>query len=499
MSTSDDTRYDHVFRGALIYDGTGAPPFAGEVAVARRPHRASSAPPAPFPPAPARTEHDLKGRALSPGFIDAHTHDDRIVLDAPDMLPKISQGVTTVVAGNCGISLAPVTFDGDPPAPMNLLGGKEAYEFPRFADYANGRRRDRARRSTSRRSSAIRRSGSRTMSDIKVGATKAEVAAMLDHVDEAMENGAAGFSTGLFYPTNAAADIDEVAPSRRASPSMAASTPPTCATRPTACSTRSTRRWRRRAGRRSRSSSRTTNAPHPRNWGRTKETLPVIEAASHKQPVAARLLSLRGGLDQPPRGPRHRRVPDHDRLVAPHPEMGGRDLADIAKEWGVDIHEAARRLDPAGAIYFQMDEDDVRRVMSFPLTMIGSDGLPHDAHPHPRLWGTFPRVIGHYARDEKLFPLETAIHKMTGLTAEHVPAQGPRQDRARRLSPISSSSIPRRSSTRRPMTTRASSRRASTRSMSTARSATPRARAWSDGRDGWWAGRTEASETPTYP
>jgi N-acyl-D-amino-acid deacylase len=101
----------------------------------------------------------------------------------------------------------------------------------------------------------------------------------------------------------------------------------------------------------------------------------------------------------------------------PHPETGGRYLKDIAAEWDVDIHEAARRLDPAGAIYFQMDEADVRRVMRFPLAMIGSDGLPHDAHPHPRLWGTFPRVIGHYARDEKLFPLETAIHKMTGLTA----------------------------------------------------------------------------------
>jgi N-acyl-D-amino-acid deacylase len=50
--------------------------------------------------------------------------------------------------------------------------------------------------------------------------------------------------------------------------------------------------------------------------------------------------------------------------------------------------------------------------------MIGSDGLPHDSHPHPRLWGTFPRVIGHYARDERLFPIETAIHKMTGLPAK---------------------------------------------------------------------------------
>ena len=81
-------------------------------------------------------EHDLKGRALSPGFIDTHTHDDRIVLDAPDMLPKMSQGVTTVVTGNCGISLAPVTFTGDPPAPMNLIGSRKAYEFPTFADYA---------------------------------------------------------------------------------------------------------------------------------------------------------------------------------------------------------------------------------------------------------------------------------------------------------------------------------------------------------------------------
>ncbi|MBA3517051.1 MAG: amidohydrolase family protein, partial [Rhizobiales bacterium] len=102
----------------------------------------------------------------------------------------------------------------------------------------------------------------------------------------------------------------------------------------------------------------------------------------------------------------------------PHPEATGRDLSDIAADWGVDLAQAARRLDPAGAIYFQMDEADVRRVLSFPLTMIGSDGLPHDDHPHPRLWGTFPRVLGRYARELGLFPLETAIHKMTGMPAE---------------------------------------------------------------------------------
>jgi N-acyl-D-amino-acid deacylase len=65
-----------------------------------------------------------------------------------------------------------------------------------------------------------------------------------------------------------------------------------------------------------------------------------------------------------------------------------------------------------------MDEADVERILAYPETMIGSDGLPHDRFPHPRLWGAFPRVLGHYTRERGLFPLETAVHKMTGLSAE---------------------------------------------------------------------------------
>jgi N-acyl-D-amino-acid deacylase len=75
------------------------------------------------------------------------------------------------------------------------------------------------------------------------------------------------------------------------------------------------------------------------------------------------------------------------------------------------------RLLPAGAIYFSMHEADVQRILKFEDTMVGSDGIPHDIKPHPRLWGTFPRVLGHYSRDIGLFPLETAVYKMTGLTA----------------------------------------------------------------------------------
>ena len=80
-------------------------------------------------------------------------------------------------------------------------------------------------------------------------------------------------------------------------------------------------------------------------------------------------------------------------------------------------YEAAERLLPAGGIFFQMDEPDVRRIMAHHLAMIGSDGLPHDTFPHPGLWGTFPRVLGHYARDIGLFSMEAAVNKMTGHTA----------------------------------------------------------------------------------
>jgi N-acyl-D-amino-acid deacylase len=202
-------RYDHVFRNAMLYDGTGAAPFAGELAVLGD-RIARVGPPGSVPPGRGTSEHDLNGRALAPGFIDAHTHDDRIVLDAPDMLMKISQGVTTVVTGNCGISLAPVTFEGEPPAPMNLLGSAAAYQFPTFRDYADAIAWTVPGVNVAALvgHSALRLA---TMSDIRLKASPTEVDGMLALADEAMEHGAAGFSTGLFYPTNAAADIEEVA------------------------------------------------------------------------------------------------------------------------------------------------------------------------------------------------------------------------------------------------------------------------------------------------
>jgi len=416
MADPDEPRYDRVFRDALLIDGTGSPPVGGELAV-KGDKIVALGPAGSIERGAAMEEHDLKGRALSPGFIDTHTHDDRLVLDAPDVLPKISQGVTTVVTGNCGISLAPVTFQDDPPAPMNLLGSRRAYEFPSFADYARAIAESVPAVNVAALigHSALRLA---TMSDIGVKAGEAEIAAMLDHAEEAMENGAAGFSTGLFYPTNAAADIDEVSrvAARFAKHGGVYATHMRSEAEGVLDSIDETLATAKRAD------IPVVISHHkcagPRNWGRTRETLPVIEAAAKRQPVgldaypyAAGSTNLRADL-----------VTDEFRIMITwsraHPEATGRDLKDIAAGWGVDLHDAARRLDPAGAIYFQMDDADVERVLRFPLTMIGSDGLPHDDHPHPRLWGTFPRVLGHYSRELGLFPLETAIHKMTGLPAK---------------------------------------------------------------------------------
>jgi N-acyl-D-aspartate/D-glutamate deacylase len=101
----------------------------------------------------------------------------------------------------------------------------------------------------------------------------------------------------------------------------------------------------------------------------------------------------------------------------PMPHAAGRDLAAIARDLGVSEAEAIARLLPAGAVYFHMAEADVARLLAWPRCMVGSDGLPHDAHPHPRLWGAFPRVL-RAAHDAGGLPgLAEAVRKMTSLPA----------------------------------------------------------------------------------
>jgi len=155
------------------------------------------------------------------------------------------------------------------------------------------------------------------------------------------------------------------------------------------------------------------------NFGRSRETLDLInaaieggvDAAMDVYPYTASSSSLME---------RFLTNADAVKVIwsAAHPGQGGRMLGEIAHDWGVSWGEAARRLDPAGAIYFNMDEGDLQRILAHPGCMVGSDGLPGTDKPHPRLWGTFPRVLGRYVRELKLLSLAEGIHKMTGLTAK---------------------------------------------------------------------------------
>lgn len=357
-----------------------------------------------------------EGRVLAPGFIDSHTHDDLAVLETPDMAAKISQGVTTVVTGNCGISLAPLTLSGAPPEPLNLLGGQEAFEFSSFADYRAGiTAAAPAVNVAAMVGHGTLRVGN--LADVSRRADDNELAAMQSQLAEGLENGAIGFSTGLFYAPNSAADMAEVVALARLvgeaggvyvthmrdeHAGVAESIGETVETArqaevPVVIS------HHKCAG--------------PANWGRSTETLRLIGEARQAHsvgldayPYAAGSTVLNPAMVEPG-------VPVMVTWSHAVPEATGRMLDDLAVEWGCDRTVAAARLVPAGAIYFSMDEADVRRILAFPATMIGSDGLPADTHPHPRLWGAFARVAGHYVRDVGLFSLEQAVHKMSGLTA----------------------------------------------------------------------------------
>ena len=132
---------------------------------------------------------------VAPGFIDVHTHDDAVVLDRPEMLPKISQGITTVIVGNCGISLVPLET-ATPPPPLSLLG-RNQFRFARLADY--GAEVERIAPAVNV-AALIGHTSLRikAMSDLNRAANDSEIAQMAGLLQQAMVDGALGLSSGSF-------------------------------------------------------------------------------------------------------------------------------------------------------------------------------------------------------------------------------------------------------------------------------------------------------------
>ena len=406
--------YDTIIRNGQVADGTGKPLFAADVALNGDRIVAVEAPGS----LSGDNEIDAKGKVVAPGFIDVHTHDDTYIIDNPLMEMKASQGVTTVVCGNCGISASPYGRS-DIPHLISLAVKKTSNLAKTFAEFAD--KVDAVKPAINGAfliGHSLLRFDAMNL-DVGREATAVETKAMRDQLDLALEQGAIGMSSGLFYPPAMAATTDEVA--EVAKPLGKWGAVYTAHMRDESENILKSMEETFEIGRRAGASIVVSHhkCAGRANFGRMRETLPKFTDAMKQQEIAFDVYPYVAGSTILRKDMLWR----CDKVLISWSDsvegVSGRDLKDIAAEMGCSVDEACDRLQPAGAIYFMMDEKDVQSAMSHAGSMIGSDGIPFDTHPHPRLWGTFPRVLGHYSRDLKLFPLEDAVRRMTSYSARH--------------------------------------------------------------------------------
>jgi N-acyl-D-amino-acid deacylase len=423
--------YDLIIRGATVYDGSGAPGMQADVGVrGDRIARLGAV------DGRAAEEIDAAGLALAPGFIDVHAHDDLHVLLTPDMDYKVMQGVTTTIAGNCGSGVVPYAAMRDRWGVRYELDG-----IPEWQGYG-GYLETIDRHPPSLNVATLVGHGT-----LRFGAmglerrppTAAELDRMRAWLAEGLEAGAVGYSTGLVYEPGRYAATDELIALARECGRIGGLY--ASHMRDQAAGLLDSIRETIRIGEAGRCPVQVSHhkASGRENWGRVHDSLRLIEQArargidvtADQYPYTANSTALfallqNGALRDDATGSGFGRVRAEDIHIAAargRPDFEGRCLADLADEWDLPAEQAAQRvLDEAGGgvsvVCFIMDEQDIRTVLVHPSTMIGTDGVDSGSRPHPRAFGTYPRVLGAYARDQGLLSWEAAIHKMTGMPAE---------------------------------------------------------------------------------
>jgi N-acyl-D-amino-acid deacylase len=431
--------WDLLITGGTIVDGTGAPAFAGDVAV--RGDRIARVSRERLPSSAAKRVLEATGLVVSPGFIDVHAHLEPLP-QMPDAESHVRQGVTTAFGNPDGGGAYPIGpyLDRLSQAGLGLNVGL-------FVGHNSVRQR-------------VMGLADRTPTPEELDRMRAMVAA-------GMGEGAFGLSTGLFYLPGTFAGLDEiVALSRVAADSGGVYT---SHLRMEGLGLLEGVAEAIEVGRQARLPIILTHhkAVGTQMWGASHVTTAMIDSAraigidvmADQYPYTATHTGLgvlvpawaREGGDSAFR----RRVADpglrdslragivfnilHDRgggdldrvqfsRVTWQPDLEGRTLGDWARtrgldptpETGAELVIEAELNGGTGTIYHVLDEGDVVRIMRYPWTMIASDGRlsrPGEGHPHPRAYGTFPRVLGVYVREQGVLTLEDAVRKMTGLPA----------------------------------------------------------------------------------
>ncbi|MEZ5410711.1 MAG: D-aminoacylase [Acidimicrobiales bacterium] len=419
--TASATPVDLAFRNVAILDGSGGPAVEGDVGVTDGRISAVGA------VGPAAVDIEGAGRTLAPGFVDVHTHDDGALIRHPDLGFKLAQGCTTLVVGNCGFSAAPAQTGR--PDPSGLIGVAPTWnDLDGFAA---------AVEAAGPALNAIALVGHNTVRNLVMGnearqPSGAELDAMRRLVAQAMAQGACGFSTGLIYEPGRYSDTDEVVALAREA--AAAGGIYTSHIRNEGDHLLSAIDEAITIGREAGLPVQISHhkAAGARNWGKVGESLARIDAAN----AAGADITLDVYPYTAGSGP----MAQYFRLDRLDPELAavirfascpafrhyeGRMAVDLAAEQGVTPVDVIRQVltAPGGdrtiCIQFIIDEADVETNLRHPLMMVGSDGIVDLAgRPHPRLFGTFPRVLGHYVRERRVLDLAEAVRRMTSLPAD---------------------------------------------------------------------------------
>lgn len=459
---------DIIIRNGRIIDGTGNPYYCADVGIAGGKIECIQK---KIDPAATAKIIDAENRVVCPGFIDPHTHDDLYLINCPTCNDKILQGVTTVVTGNCGQSVAPIS-DAHREVILGsfkFLGSgltRDDLDIKSFDDYLQ------KLEGLKPGINVVPLVGHSTVRMCTMGManrnpTATELKEIQLRVSHAMRDGAFGLSTGLIYAPGNYATTEEII-------ELAKMLTPFGGVYCTHMRSESEEELEAiaEAIRIGEEAGVPVHIAHHKiagkaNWGRSTETLKLMAGARHRgvevtcdqYPYQAGSTYLAAVL--PPHvladGPAAvrsklkdsnfraeivREVKEGNRpgwenlihgagfdgimiSVSKHSDFVGKSVAEIARLEGKDPFNVifdlvAEELREVIAILFMMGDEDIRRIMKNPWTMIGSDGIPGFGvnKVHPRMTGTFPRVLAKYVREEAVLSIEEAVRKMTSLPAQ---------------------------------------------------------------------------------